>query len=221
MSRVFAIGDVHGCSNTFRKLVLEEIRVQKSDTLYCLGDYVDRGQDSKGVVDFILELRAKGYTVHTLRGNHEQIMMDSMNSNEMFHTWMVNGGDKTLTSFGVLAYDDLAPEYKAFFETTKFYLTFELYIFVHAGLNFHGSDPFEDKNAMLWIRDFQIDEQRLGNRILVHGHTPTPLDTILAQEGKNVINLDGGCVYKQRDGLGNLIALNVTERKFIVVKNLD
>jgi len=221
MSRIIAIGDVHGCSNTFRKMVLEEINVQKSDVVYCLGDYIDRGPDSKGVIDFIMELRAEGYTLHTLRGNHEQLMMDSLKRNEMFHAWMDNGGDKTLESFGAVTYDDLAPEYKAFFEQTEFYLTYERYIFVHAGLNFRSPDPFEDKDSMLWIRNFEIDSEILGNRILIHGHTPIVLESILAQVGRIVINLDGGCVYKQRVGLGNLIGLSVKEGKFMVVKNID
>ena len=95
MSRVIAIGDVHGCSTTFRKMVLEEINVQKSDVVYCLGDYIDRGPDSKGVVDFIMELRAKGYTLHTLRGNHEQLMMDSLTRSEMFDAWMTCSGSVT------------------------------------------------------------------------------------------------------------------------------
>jgi serine/threonine protein phosphatase 1 len=221
MSRIFAIGDIHGCSNTFRKMVLEEINLKKSDILYCIGDYIDRGTNSKGVIDLILELRAKGFTIHTLRGNHEQIMMDSRESKEMFRLWMANGGAITLRSFDAISYDDFAPEYKAFFEKTEFYLTVGRYIFVHAGLNFGSADPFADKESMLWIRGFEIDDQQLGDRIIIHGHTPTPLDTILAQDGKRVINIDGGCVYKQRDGLGNLIGLNVTEGKFIVVGNVD
>jgi len=221
MSRVFAIGDIHGCSNTFRKMVLEEINLQKSDVLYCIGDYIDRGNDSKGVIDLILELRTKGFTIHTLRGNHEQIMMDSGESKEMFRLWMVNGGDTTLRSFDAESYDDFAPEYKEFFEKTEFYLTAERYIFVHAGLNFNSADPFADKESMLWIRGFEIDDKVLGNRIIIHGHTPTLLDSILAQDGRKVINIDGGCVYKQREGLGNLIGLNVLEHKFIVVGNVD
>jgi len=221
MGRVIAIGDVHGCCNTFRKMVLDVINVQKSDVLYCLGDYIDRGPDSKGVIDFIMELRAKGYTLHTLRGNHEQLMMDSLKRREMSYAWMDNGGDTTLKSFGAVTYDDLAPEYKAFFEQTELYSIYERYIFVHAGLNFKNPDPFEDIDSMLWIRNFEIDNEILGNRILIHGHTPTDLESILAQVGRIVINLDGGCVYKQRVGLGNLIGLNVRDGKFMVVKNID
>ncbi|HLF63763.1 MAG TPA: metallophosphoesterase, partial [Saprospiraceae bacterium] len=96
MQRVFAVGDIHGCHQTFRKLLLDEIRIKKSDRIYCLGDYVDRGPDSKGVVDFILELRRSGYHIHTLRGNHEQLMMTSIESTENFELWELNGGSATL-----------------------------------------------------------------------------------------------------------------------------
>ena len=78
MERIFAIGDIHGCSKTFKKLLLDKIKINKSDTIYCVGDYIDRGEDSKGVIDFILDLRAEGYTIHTLRGNHEQMLLDSI-----------------------------------------------------------------------------------------------------------------------------------------------
>ncbi|MEO6813790.1 MAG: metallophosphoesterase, partial [Ginsengibacter sp.] len=68
MKRVFAIGDIHGCIHTFKKLLLDKIKVDKSDKIYCLGDYIDRGHDSKGVIDFILQLRSEGYEIHTIRG---------------------------------------------------------------------------------------------------------------------------------------------------------
>ncbi|MEP6597398.1 MAG: metallophosphoesterase, partial [Ginsengibacter sp.] len=77
MPRIFAIGDIHGCSKTFRKLLIEKINIQKSDEIYCIGDYIDRGEDSKGVIDFISQMRDKNYQIHTLRGNHEEMMLHS------------------------------------------------------------------------------------------------------------------------------------------------
>ena len=76
MPEIFAIGDIHGCFKTFKKLLLEEIGIQQSDKIYCIGDYIDRGNDSKGVMDFIINLRIAGYHVYTLRGNHEQMMLE-------------------------------------------------------------------------------------------------------------------------------------------------
>ncbi len=219
MTRIFVIGDIHGCNKTFRKLVLDKIKLQKEDELYCLGDYVDRGPDSKGVIDFILELKEKGYHVHTLRGNHEQLMMDSGKARENFIRWVENGGRKTMESFGIGSYDELESKYKTFFYETQFYFEVGKYILVHAGLNFKIKDPFEDTQAMMWIRDFMVDGNKLGDSIIVHGHTPTSLPLIRAQAGSNVIDIDGGCVYTDYYGLGNLVALDLTSGEIIAVEN--
>ena len=221
MSRIIAIGDIHGCVKTFQKMILDEIRIKKSDTIYCIGDYIDRGPDSKGVVDLILDLRKKGYQVRTLRGNHEQLMLDSVNGGEARLNWYVNGGDVTLKSFGVHSFKEFEPQYKDFFNRTRYYFQNGRYIFVHAGLNFGTEDPFEDTDAMMWIRNFTIDKQKLGDRLIVHGHTPTPLDEILNPPRDNVFNIDGGCVYRDRPGQGHLVALSLNDLEWFVVQNCE
>ncbi|MEO8149239.1 MAG: metallophosphoesterase [Bacteroidia bacterium] len=219
--RIIAIGDIHGCSKTFKKLLLDELRIQQTDEIYCLGDYIDRGYDSKGVVDFILELREKKFHIHTLRGNHEQVMMDSTLNEENYRNWLALGGARTLNSFGVRYYHEFDLAYINFFKDTELFIETGNYIFVHAGLNFKNHDLFEDKDAMLWIRDFKVDKNKLGNRIVVHGHNPHPKDFILNQKIENAVNIDAGCVFNDRKGYGSLIALNLTERKFIAVKNCE
>jgi serine/threonine protein phosphatase 1 len=221
MQRVFAIGDIHGCCKTFRKLVFEEIRITSSDTIYCIGDYIDRGPDSKGVIDLILELRKSGYQIYTLRGNHEQLLLDSASGGENYDIWMVNGGRQTLASFGVNSYDELTEEYKTFFSQTEYYIQTHTCIFVHAGLDFTSGDPFENTDAMLWMRVTVVDDSVLGERIIVHGHTPLPADIIPTQRASKVINIDGGCVYPHRTGYGYLFAFEVNSMEFISVKNVD
>lgn len=218
MKRVFAIGDIHGCNETLQRLLFEEIKIQKSDVIYCIGDYIDRGPDSKGVIDTILDLRKREYDIKALRGNHEEMMMFSDRDIKDFQLWYNNGGDATLESFGIDFYDGMEKKYRDFFENTDFYLTYQDYIFVHAGLNFEAPDIFEDKEAMLWKRGFSSNQPVLGNRILVHGHTPQSLRYIKNQKG-NCINIDGGCVYKDKRNMGNLIAIALPEKEFIVVKN--
>ena len=220
MGRIFAIGDIHGCKRTFQKL-LQEMRIRKADTIYCIGDYIDRGPDSKGVIDHILELRKKGYQIRTLRGNHEQMMMDSAHDRQAHLDWYINGGDTTLKSFGVSGYKDFAPEYKNFFNHTRLCFQSHPFIFVHAGLNFKRADIFEDKNAMLWIRDFYLDKVKLGDRIIIHGHTPMPLEEIVNPERENIYNLDAGCVYINRPGHGYLVALNLTDGEWLAAKNCE
>ena len=219
--RVFAIGDIHGCCKTFQKLLFEEIDIQRTDRIYCVGDYIDRGPDSRGVIDTILALREQGYEILTLRGNHEQLMLDSEESPEGLLTWMLNGGEETLKSFDVTGYDELEDRYKAFFNTTEFYFEWDRFILVHAGLDFSGKDPLDNTHAMLWIRKAEIDTERLGDRVIVHGHTPQPLATILNQSGGQMIDLDAGCVYAQREGMGNLVALELQTMKFRYTPNID
>ncbi|HEY3385979.1 MAG TPA: metallophosphoesterase, partial [Saprospiraceae bacterium] len=213
MNRIIAIGDIHGCAKTFHKLIEDEIKIRKSDTIYCIGDYIDRGPDSKGVVDLILDLRKKGYQLRTLRGNHEQLMLDSVNGGQAQKDWYINGGDTTLKSFGATSFRDFDPVYQDFFKRTRLYFENGPYIFVHAGLNFGPEDIFEDTEAMMCIRDFKVDPEKLGTRIIVHGHTPRPLQMILKQK-ENVFNLDAGCVYTERHGHGYLVALNLTNKEW-------
>ena len=220
MERIFAVGDIHGCSRTFKKLLADKIQLQKEDVVYCIGDYIDRGEDSKGVIDLILKLRNDGYNIYTLRGNHEQMMLDALNDKKALSLWLDNGGKSTLKSFGIKSMNDLPTEYFSFLNETEFYLQKDNYIFAHAGLNFKNENLFEDKEAMLWTRDFFPQQPALGDRLLIHGHTPIPLTFILKQSG-NCINIDGGCVYRNRPHFGNLVAINLASREFIIEENCE
>lgn len=218
MERIVAIGDIHGCNEALQIMLFEEINIKKTDHLYFLGDYIDRGPDSKGVIDTLINLQQENYNIHTLRGNHEEMMMDSYKNFESFIRWYSNGGIATLESFGVDSYADMEKEYRDFFEQTKFYTENGKYIFTHAGLNFDRPDIFADKEAMLWARGFKPNQSALFNKILIHGHTPKSLSYINEQKG-NCINIDGGCVYADRKNLGNLVAISLPEKEFIVVEN--
>src|SRR5205085_3034965 len=111
---------------------------------------------------------------------------------ESLMLWLKIGGDKTLASFGVNFYNQLQPDYIKFFNETKYCIRKDKYIFVHAGLNFQRLNIFEDTNAMLWIRDFKIDKNKLGDNIIIHGHNPKPIEYILGQKITNAVNIDGG-----------------------------
>jgi serine/threonine protein phosphatase 1 len=220
MERTIAIGDIHGCNKTFEKLLFEKIKIQKTDQIYCIGDYIDRGKNSKAVIDLILQLRQEGYTVFTLRGNHEQMLLDSLTDEETFDIWLENGGGYTLQSFGTDSVKNLPKKYLSFFQETEFYIETENYIFVHAGLNFHSKNIFQDKAAMLWARDFSSYQPALKNKLLIHGHTPKSLKYILNQKD-NCIDIDGGCVYNYLPRFGNLVAIDLNERKFIWEENCE
>ncbi|HEY5393269.1 MAG TPA: metallophosphoesterase family protein [Hanamia sp.] len=220
MGRIFAIGDIHGCSQTLKKLIFEKLFLTKNDILYFIGDYIDRGPDSKGVIDCILGLQSDGFKVFPLRGNHEQMMLDSLYDKHAMKLWMDNGGKTTLRSFGINSLEEIDEKYWSFFHDTMLCFNTENYIFVHAGLNFKRKNILEDKEAMLWIRDFAPEQPALEHKIMIHGHTPIELDQVLIQT-TNCINIDAGCVYKNRSQMGNLVAIELPSRSFIWQRNCD
>lgn len=221
MQRTFFIGDIHGCSKTFKKMVQEKISPNKRDVLCCVGDYIDRGPDSKGVIDYIMELRNEGFQVFTLRGNHEQMLLDSTKSVNDAWLWMMNGGRGTLDGFHVNAVDEIESRYMEFFKHTHLFWETNEFIAVHAGLNFEADNPLNDKESMLWIRNFPVDSDFLNGKLLVHGHTPVSKHFITTQNIKQAVNIDGGCVFKNHPDMGNLVAYNFTEKQLLFQPNID
>lgn len=229
--RKFAISDIHGCNKSFLAL-LEKIQFSAADELYLLGDYIDRGPDSKGVMDSIFNLQQAGYQIHCLLGNHELMMLEAFSDDDddnNMDMWLMNGGVKTIQSFVT---ENEAPDipdiYFRFVEKLKFYFEKDDYILVHAGLNFKSINPLTDVDAMLWIRDWyeDIDRQWLKGRMIVHGHTPIGQQEI-EKQFKNVskvpvVNIDGGCVFAgRRPQLGQLCAFDLGERVLHFQENVD
>lgn len=223
--RRFVVSDIHGCLATFRAL-LENIDLNKKDELYLLGDYVDRGPDSKGVIDLIFDLQEHGQAVYCLRGNHEQMLLDAWQEEQKLDFWVNNGGRETLKSFACDHPKDIPAKYLDFFRGLDYYFEIDDYILVHAGLNFRHAHPFADQEAMLWIRNWHlsISPTWLGGRKIVHGHTPRQkmiINNFLTKlDEQLVIDIDNGCVF-QRPGLGHLCAFEMTSQKLWFEKNVE
>jgi len=228
--RKLAITDIHGCLNTFQSL-LDKIAFSFGDELYLLGDFVDRGPDSKGVIDYIMELQRRGYKVFCLRGNHDQMMLDALNGDEQNSLWMNNGAKSTLKSFGVKRVEDIPELYFDFIRNLPYTLETDSYILVHAGLDFSNEDPYENRQAMLWIRNWYLltNYDWLGDRVILHGHTPQYRPEIEKQlktlDKQRILGLDNGCVYNsssnRRDGFGSLCAFNLDDRSLTFVDNIE
>lgn len=220
MSR-FAISDIHGCAKTFKAL-LNKIEFSKEDTLYLLGDFIDRGPDSRGVIDHIWELQEEGYTIYCLRGNHEQMLLDELAEKEVWY----NGEPEMLKSFHAKSNQDIPKPYIEWMEALPYFFETQDYFLVHAGLNFKTKFPLQDTHEMIWVRHFydDIDKDWLGNRIIVHGHTPTRQLTIKMGmkelEEIPAINIDAGCVFESF-GLGHLCAINLDTKQLIFHANID
>lgn len=225
MPRKFVVTDIHGCAGTFRKLVLEVLQLQKADQLYLLGDYIDRGIDSKAVFDFIFDLNDKGFNVHCLRGNHEEFLLEAKHNIKAFQHWVTNnGGDTTLRSFGADTVNQIPDKYYDFINELPYYLEVDRFLLVHAGFNFLSHHPFDDKEAMVSIRDFAIDYDFLDGRKIIHGHTPTRLAQIVSNvENQDAaeFNLDAGCVYQNVPDLHNMVALELNQWKLYSTSCID
>jgi serine/threonine protein phosphatase 1 len=226
--RRFAISDIHGCAKTFTAL-LEKIELQKEDHLFLLGDYIDRGNDSKGVIDKILQLTADGYKIDCLLGNHEWMLMNSITDYRKFDNWMKNGGSITLDSYKISEMDymkKLPQEHVQFFRSLKYFIELDDYYLVHAGFNIKEADPLNDYESMLWIRDWDknLKPGQLNGKKIIHGHNArviTKLFDDLKNKNGRVFNIDCGCVYDSAHRLGVLCAFNMNDTTIMTQKNMD
>ena len=216
--RLFAIGDIHGCFDSLKELVKHKIKLQRNDKLILLGDYIDRGDKSKEVVDFIIKLLEEGYDLVPLLGNHEAMLLDAHNNKKHISKWIQNGGSETLKSFKINSLNDIESKYLKFFRRLIYYYSFGEFLFVHAGFNDTSVNPFEDKYSMLWNCQESYTNPLLINKTIVHGHCLVSIsnceDRIASK--RNTINIDTGRVFKNRDGYGVLTALDCYANRIVI-----
>jgi serine/threonine protein phosphatase 1 len=220
--RSFVIGDIHGCAATLRQLVLEQLCPTPADRIYLLGDLIDRGPASKGVLDFIFEMRAAGHSMAAVMGNHEEMLLQAASDHRYLDLWQANGGLATLASFQADGPGDIPHRYRELLASLPRYILLERFVIVHAGLNFTPLDPFEDTAAMLWTRSAFVDRRRIGDRRLVCGHTPVSRDQLESSLSSDKIMLDNGCVYDiARPDMGCLAALELENMTLFLQENID
>lgn len=166
--RTLVIGDIHGCLRALETLV-EYVAPGGGDTIVTLGDYIDRGPDSKGVIDFLTSFSGAADIV-TLKGNHELMMENARYSAQELYFWLVNGGEATLDSFRAASLDYIDDGYWEFIAQCRLYHETEHHIMAHAGLE-PGLPPGEQpEDALLWKRIGET-EPHVSGKTLVCGHT--------------------------------------------------
>lgn len=232
MNRRIVVGDIHGCFLTLKALVENQVKLDKTDQLYLLGDYIDRGPRSREVIEYLIQLKWQGYNVFPLKGNHEDMMLRAIQDPSCLHSWFNNGAEETLRSFEIpepLLFEtegvQLIPErYIAFLSGLPLYYELKDYILVHAGLNLNLPDIFSDHEAMLWNRSADAGKFNIKAKCIVHGHTPMPIVSIrnqIRKGGCKTLNLDGGCVYRDLPGYGYLPAINLENKELFCQENID
>ncbi len=231
MKNRWVVPDIHGHLKTLKYLIEDRIALTKDDEIYFLGDYIDRGPDSRGVLDYMMSLQEAGYNARFIRGNHEDYCIKAWEDDQrrvLFRSpiekdWKKNGAVRTLQSFGVKRPREISKFYIDWLKKTEFYIELEDYILVHAGLNFNADNPFDDYRSMMWVRDFKVDRNKTGGKKVIHGHVPVEMSLIdlFCDDNYDFVSLDNGIYYQNKDGFGNLLAFNIDTKEIIIQPNID
>ena len=209
-TRVYVVGDIHGRADLLEKLhgqILEDAKafVSGRTVVVYLGDYVDRGLQSRAVIDLLLDAPLAGFEAVHLKGNHEQFLLEFLADASIGLDWLFNGGDATLYSYkvgrtGAWSSDEGLRRLQADFRANlperhlQFFRSLGLshvegdYLFVHAGVK--PGVPLEQQKEydLLWIREEFLYAQADYGRVVVHGHTIAPGPEVKA----NRIGIDTG-----------------------------
>jgi serine/threonine protein phosphatase 1 len=194
MSKIFAIGDIHGCYDQLLAL-MNKIPINfKRDTLVFMGDYIDRGPQSVEVVDYLIKLEKRVPGTIFLKGNHEDMLEKYLDGTDRF-TYLLNGGQQTLDSYlsrsAQSGTHPIPPEHREFFKSLRLSYETEDYIFVHAGLRPKVSLESQETEDLLWIREKFLNTRYDFGKPVIFGHTP--LGEPLVESNK--IGIDTGAVY--------------------------
>jgi serine/threonine protein phosphatase 1 len=218
--RIFAVGDIHGCSDEPALLIrhLEQAEgLSDDDLLIFVGDFIDRGPDTKGVIDLMLDVKRRFPRTRFLKGNHEDMLLDFLGfGGRLGQAFLYNGGLETIQSYGISVFaapeemvSAFPPEHFKFLNELESIVRAGSFLFAHAGLN-----PLRDLNAqndsdVFWIRDEFIGSVHSFGATVVFGHTPHQ-EIVLHLPFK--IGIDTGLVFGNK-----LTCLEVTTGKAMQV----
>ena len=220
-NRIFAIGDIHGCHTELKALLeymKEKLSLSESDLVVFLGDYIDRGPDSKGVIDELLQFRSDFPSTFFLKGNHEEMLLDYLGFDGCKgDLYLENGGVDTIASYQI---NPLIPSREVLKEFTNEHISCFLelidcvkvadWLFVHAGIDPQKEMIDQTEVDLHWIRGEFIENTHPFNFTVVFGHTPQS-EVLLDLPYK--VGIDTGVVY------GNsLSCLEVTTGELYQVK---
>lgn len=195
--------------------------LKKEDRLYILGDLIDRGVDSKGVLDTVTGLIEEGFDIICLMGNHEQMLLGASQNISHLGRWLLNGGEATLASFGVSSIKKIPHKYLSFIASFQYFIETEYFVLAHAAVNMNIEDPLMDIDTLLWERNPEsyLNLDWLGERKLIHGHTPTSRGEILStiEADEQIICIDNGSFVKRRD-YGSLCVLHLETFKVAFIE---
>jgi serine/threonine protein phosphatase 1 len=193
---VYAIGDIHGSLHKLRDLMMlcERHADGRTASFIFLGDYIDRGPDSRGVVEALMDMQSRQPDrVIALKGNHEAVALEVVDGETEAELWLREGGTATLRSYDIDDARDLPDEHVAWLRALPLCYDDGRRFFVHAGVDPEKPLGAQRDRDLIWIREPFLSDARDYGRLIVHGHTPQT-DGIPDFRG-NRLNLDTGAVF--------------------------
>ena len=177
--RLIAVGDIHGCKTALDRL-LDSIQPAANDTIVTLGDYIDRGPDSRGVIDRLIQLRSETHYI-ALMGNHEEMMLNVVQHDYPHESWLRFGGVDTLDSYDFGGNLDFLPEeHLEFFQSLQDFFEHDRHFFAHAA--YAPKIPLDEQSAdmLRWHSlDDVVPSPHLSGKVAVVGHTANTNGEIL------------------------------------------
>lgn len=217
--RRLVITDIHGCANTFIKLV-EKVELNENDQLFLLGDFINRGPRSKEVLDFVLFLIDEGYNIYPLMGNHEETVMHIIqNKPDQLKLLLKSRNSTNLLNQN----KKLRKRFFRFFRSLPYYYELDKFYLVHAGFNLNIEKPLTDIHAMAWMRNFTL-AKKFNKKRVYFGHTPTKFSKIKSSIETNAksICLDNGCSHNYLGKeYGRLLCYDLDSGELFKQKNID
>jgi serine/threonine protein phosphatase 1 len=204
--RLFAIGDIHGCLAELEVLLhylRHDAALGIEDQVIFLGDYIDRGPHSAGVIDALIDFQSLYPKTIFLRGNHEQFLHAAAGFSAAPHegaqlSWLKSGGQETLSSYGigpegVATIGTLLPEaHRSFYKSLSRYAIGDSFVCVHAGLDPHEHLLVQPDDVIYWIRDPFLHHPHSFQKLVIFGHTP---QKEVLFESPYRLGIDTGLVY--------------------------
>ncbi len=223
--RLYAVGDIHGHVDQLDRLhdlILEDAARGQPlvKAIVYVGDYVDRGLQSKQVIDRLLSQPLPDFRTYYLKGNHEEALLDFLDDPAVGPSWSNFGGLETLHSYGVdirpPLYDEMRAQFqaklpethRAFYRSLKLSVTLGDYHFVHAGVRPGVTLERQVPADLLWIREAFLESDTNHGKVIVHGHTPKAEP----ENRHNRIGIDTG-VYMT--GVLTAVVLDRGDRRFL------
>jgi serine/threonine protein phosphatase 1 len=195
--RIYAVGDIHGCERKLRMLfkVCVEHSGDHPFQFIFLGDYIDRGDDSRAVIEWLMSMQAMiPEQILCLRGNHEDLCAGAMfGTKDQEAQWLLNGGDRTLLSYGVHRARDIPQAHRRWMLALPLLFREQRRLYVHAGIVPGVPLQQQPRDALLWIRDEFLSSTADHGFLVVHGHTP--LRSGRPELRRNRLNIDTGACF--------------------------